>query len=270
MIGNIINSICGEIKSFMSPESTGLRSTQFKPNEVQLYTMPLILIELENPDEMYQLIGGNTRADWIFTIHAYNYDYNQELSDDSGYNGLAYDYIEQITNYLGKGIWNTQAMRDIEINYNFRLTLNDGIKASNINIHDGGVIPGFGARYETVAMNNATRSITEITENSANIQGITAYKDKLNYLEKVKDKVTNSAYNNLTTASIGDRYWITDLRVIKKVLSIDIITHKPVTSQAITLSLNDALFCESKVGLINIWNGTNLIEVSDEVNDVIV
>ena len=262
MIGEILDALCGELQElFVTTNTTVLRDTQVKQDNMALYSIPIIILRINNSPDQYQMIGGGTMCDWEFEIGAYFYDINSELSDDSGYSASAYDLIDTIRRHIALRKWKTTAMTTITTDYNFKLTLNGIPKAATIQQENGGILPGYAINYDSVAIDPDTNWTIELTATANVLQGIEYFDNtlapKIIWQGNVLAVKTAAQYAALTGQNIGNRYYISDTKKIAQVLTID-VHGTPSSSTLTTLALNMAFFNDGNIGYCYYFDGTNI------------
>ena len=265
MIGKIYNALAVELKSFVdnSNDYAGtevIRSTQAKQKDQVVSSINLIVVELENSHDVFQCIGGVSQVELNFKIHAFFYDENSALSDDSGYNEKAYKLVDDIRRYMAATNWATTEMQNCINDYGIKFTLNGQIKSSELAISGGGIIPGYSLNYESVALDTDTDQADEKTfANQLNEGTTTEQQIKYNWLSDINYFVADlTAYNALTTANIGDRVYISALNKIYTVLTIDNTTHFITSSSIYVMQTND-IFINKADGKCWTWSGTALV-----------
>lgn len=165
MLSQILDAMCLEIEALFSDTgNTVLRDTQFKPNEMPLYTIPCIVLSLTDSPEIKQMIGGATKANFGWHIKAYFYDVNSDLSVDDPFSTEAYDIIHTIYKHFSvkddSSEWLTPEFTKVCQDYGYKLTLNGMQKAETLKI-ESGVCPGFSIVYDSVGFDLGTSERTE-------------------------------------------------------------------------------------------------------------
>lgn len=141
MTGQIIEAICKELQSLFSETGvTVLRDTNFKPDDMPLYTMPFVVVSVANSNEFFQFSGGSISADWDININSFFYDFNANLGNDNGYSTEAYNILETLLEHFAMQNFTSVEMIAAVENYNLKLTLNGTIRDNEMQ-HNGGVIP---------------------------------------------------------------------------------------------------------------------------------
>lgn len=113
MIGKILHSILQEVKALQSDTGAQcLMKVNFKPSRLPDYTMPLVILDMEDGNESLQFPGGLSLLTWRFGFSSYNYEPDAYVDDNTPYStSLLYDPIDKIRrhfslNPLGKGVFN--------------------------------------------------------------------------------------------------------------------------------------------------------------------
>jgi hypothetical protein len=169
MIGEILEAFTGEMRALFDSQTsdilkgaTVLKDTQFKPEQMSVYTMPLIIISLTDSPDMQQLPGGATQAEWGWNIKAYFYDINSALTPDDSFSSEAWNIIDVIRKHFVFQRWITQDYKDLVVNYGYKITLNGTTKADSIQM-SGGVIPGFTINFDSIGIDTSTMFTTYST-----------------------------------------------------------------------------------------------------------
>lgn len=223
MTGIIIDAICNELQAlFADTGNTVLRDTNFKISDIPMYTMPCILVGIASTNEYYQCSGGATRGDWDMDIKAFFYDFNANLGNDDGYSTSDYDIVETINKHFAKQSYLSQKMIDAVNNYSLKMTINGTVRNDELE-YQGGVIPGYTITYNTVAIDQATNWVSELTTTSQTVTGSILFDDiphTVLFQKSVLAILTEAQYIALTHLHVGDRYYISDSNVIRNVLTI--------------------------------------------------
>jgi hypothetical protein len=106
MIGRILNAVLQETKQFMQ-ESAGqvLLKTNFKVSKLPDYTMPLVILGLNDAPDSFQYPGGLTQMGWTFSFNSYNYEPDGYVDDPTPYStSLLYDPIDTIRRHFSLGL----------------------------------------------------------------------------------------------------------------------------------------------------------------------
>lgn len=105
MINNILFALLNESKAFL--EGTGgqiMLRTNFKPSKLPDYTMPLVLLSLDNAEDSFQYPGGLTQMGWKIGFNSYNYEPDAFDDDPSEYStNLLYFPIDAIRQHFSLG-----------------------------------------------------------------------------------------------------------------------------------------------------------------------
>jgi hypothetical protein len=215
-----------------------------KPEEMTIFAVNLVTIGIEDSSDMHQCIGGSIIADFGFTFKAYFYDENSALESDQGINTDAYNIIDTITRHFAKEIWLTQEMKDVINDYCFRLVLNGAVKSTDMQKEGGGIIPGYAISYNTFSIDTDTSSTTVESFAHEKLEGVTFAgndgKTKYNWLPDVVKFVADlTAYNAITTATVGESYYVESEKSIYTVKTIDPDTSLITDSVIYALVLND-------------------------------
>ena len=271
MTGQIIEAICKELQAlFEETGTTVLRDTNFKPEDMPLYTMPCVVVEIASSNEFFQYSGGATSGDWDININSFFYDFNANLGNDSGYSTDAYNIIETLIEHFAMQTFLSAEMIAAVASYSLKLTLNGTIRDNELQ-HNGGVIPGYSITYNTVAVNTNTAWVESKTYTSQTSTGGVVYDFDLSsviWRQPVISRITNAAFLALTPVVIGQRYYITDLGVIKTVLTVAPITFKVATFTSETVILNWIFFSNAD-DLFMYWHdGTALNEIEVETETI--
>lgn len=159
MIGQIIEAMSKELQElFAETGCTVVRDTQFRIDQMPIYTVPVIILTVNNSPDEFQYCGGVSAVNLDWNIRAFFYDLNSMLDDDQGFSSDAYNIIDQIRKYIALGSWVTTEMQNLLINYGFKLTLNGSIKETFLQ-NEGGIIPGYSLTYNSVAIDTETDSV---------------------------------------------------------------------------------------------------------------
>jgi hypothetical protein len=126
MIKETVQGLIDECKAlFDDTGGTVLFHTQFKQDKIPGYTLPLIIIYIEDAPESGPFIGGVTRLDWNVVLRVYSLMPNPELDIDNGYSTSLLEIIDTVRRHFTKPkIYLTQSFQDIIENYNFLMELN--------------------------------------------------------------------------------------------------------------------------------------------------
>lgn len=108
MIGFILNAVIQEAKQFLLSEDVGaqlITRTNFKSGKVNIdKNIPLVLLDLNEAQDSYQLIGGLTMCGWKWSFNSYAYMPDAYNDDPSGYSAeLLYDPIDTIRRHFSLG-----------------------------------------------------------------------------------------------------------------------------------------------------------------------
>ena len=188
MTGEIFDCFCKEIQSLFTDGTSVIRDTQFNVEQMPMYTVPCVVISMNDSPDEYQYIGGATAADWDFSIRSYFYDLNGGLDNDSGYNQQAYSQLDTIRRHIASEQWVNNDMITMVETYGFKLALNGTIRQTQLQQDGGGLLPGYELNYNSVAIDTDTTNITDIlflTETN----NITVEDDKGNILEQTQQEV---------------------------------------------------------------------------------
>ena len=162
MTSNILNGLCQEFTAlFAGTGNTILRATEWKPEQMPVYILPCIVIELKSSPEMYQFCGGTTCANWQIGIKTYFNDYDSGLNDSTGDQTKNYEIIDTIVEHIASMQWLSDEMKGIVRNNGFKMTLNGAVQETSLAKDGGGMIPGFEINYDTIALDTNTN----LTEN---------------------------------------------------------------------------------------------------------
>jgi hypothetical protein len=161
MIQQLIDAVCGEVQEIFINDigTTVLRDTQFDESETPSHNLPLVIVGLGDSPDMQQLSGGVTQAEWNWVLRCYFIDSNADLSPDQAFSTGSYGIIETIVNHFNYKQWLTQAFRDVEQIYSFKINFEDVSKAPALQKNDGGMIPGYQVIYSSIALDARTSHI---------------------------------------------------------------------------------------------------------------
>ena len=158
MTSNIINALCQEMVAlFAGTGNTILRATQFKSDQMGIYILPCVVIELKSSPEMYQFCGGATCSNWQIGIKTYFNDYDSGLNDATGEQTKNYEIIDTIVEHIASMQWLSNEMKSISSTNGFKMTLNGTVQETSLAKDGGGMIPGFEINYDTIAIDTNTK-----------------------------------------------------------------------------------------------------------------
>ena len=167
MLGKIVNAILSECQAFLAanPMEEGtvgqiIFKTQFKPENIGSYAMPLIILDVLDGPETTQYLGGATRVDWIFAFNAYNYEPDQGADETAtGYSTSLLAFIDKVRRHFSFGVWLTPGFASILTEYGFRFTLSGVMKADPID--QDGLVMGWKIIMDSIAIDNDTNYMVE-------------------------------------------------------------------------------------------------------------
>lgn len=114
MINNILFALLKESRAFL--EGTGgqvMLKTDFKPAKLPDYTMPLVLLAVENAEDSFQYPGGLTQMGWRIGFNSYNYEPDAYDDDPSEYStNLLYFPIDAIRQHFSLGAFGNGVVYD--------------------------------------------------------------------------------------------------------------------------------------------------------------
>ena len=169
MLDEIVNAILAESLAYMAanPRPDGaigqvIFKTQFKPEKIGSYGMPLLILDVLDGPETTQYLGGVTRVDWIFAFNSYNYEPDQSADETaSGYSTSLLKFIDDIRTHFTFGVWLTSGFASILSKYGFRFTLSGVMKADAID--QDGLVMGWKIIMDSIAIDTSTDYIVEST-----------------------------------------------------------------------------------------------------------
>jgi len=176
MINKIINAVIKEAQAKLKGQGTLLFKTDYNPEKINSYAMPLVLIGMDDAPDAGQCIGGATIIDWRFDMNIYNYFINADTSEVSNVSIEAMEIIDDMRRHFSTLVeknsvntdrgWLTDEMGEAIQDYSFKFTLS-GIGAADP-IDNSGMIKGFKMIFDSIAIDVDTKSTytddeTEVT-----------------------------------------------------------------------------------------------------------
>jgi hypothetical protein len=245
MTGEIVEALGAELKKLF--EGTGtqiIRDSQFKLEDMPVYTAGLVILSLNNANDAQWAIGGATMADWGIGMKCFFYDDNSMLEDDQGATTQAYNIIDTIKNHFEKEDWLSAEMIAMVPLYGFKMMLTGIEKSTELQSQGGGIIPGYEISFDTWAIDTATSFVQPQSFAHEKLEGVTFSGDdgttKYNWLPDVVKFVADlTAYNAMTTATVGESYYVVSEKSIYTVKTIDTVTHLITASVIYALVLNN-------------------------------
>ena len=265
---DIIQGLCDELSSLFADTGTEvLRDTQYKLKDMPVNTLSLIIIGIGYSPDNSVNPGGAIKYDVEIIIESYFYDINSSLESDDGNSTQAYSLIDTIMQYMAKMNWQTESMKSAVANYSWKLTLNGTVKSTEMQVQGGGVIPGYAINYLSCAIDTSTTSTKDETFAHERIAGITTLNSNIDYewLENdITTILTNSDYNAMSTGTVGQYYFISDLLVIKKILTLNPLSHTPAKSETIIPNA-ETLFYNDNDNNVYLFDGDTVEIAEDEM-----
>lgn len=165
MIGEILNAVINECTTLLNDSTveggaiggTVLLETDFLKDDQRAYSMPLVLLDLEDAPESGQWCGGSTRMEWMFGLNSYAYEPDAFNADITDFSTNLLNVIDTIRRHFSLRNWLTTEMTDIEHNYGFRFTLSGLQKA--IALQRDGLIIGYRVGFDSIAIDDTTDSV---------------------------------------------------------------------------------------------------------------
>ena len=163
MIGEILNAVIQEAKLlFEGQGGTVLIKTDYKNSSLPSYSMPLLIVDLLDANELTHYINGVTRADWNFAFNSYNYMPDLYNDDNSEYSKNLLNVIDDVRRHFQTGDWKSPLMVAVLENYGFKFTIM-GINPADA-LEDQGLVMGYKIVFDSVAIDNQTNTILNSTQ----------------------------------------------------------------------------------------------------------
>lgn len=174
MIELISQAIIDEVNAYKTADTTGMYlgstvmiDTDFNIGKIPSYTLPLIILEIDDAPNSVQLVGGATQMEWnwYLTVYAFEPDPYVASSYGTGLMKIIDDLRQHFTgvNFLA------QSFIDIQDNFSFTFVLSGVTKAQEIE-KDNKIVIGRKIQFESVAFDNLTQPVTESTSELTTIE----------------------------------------------------------------------------------------------------
>lgn len=176
MIDKILDAVLNEAKLFLEQDGFGgqiLLRTDFKPSHIPDYTMPLVLLALEDATDSFLYPGGLTQMGWHFGFNSYAYEADGYVDDESSYStSLLRHPIDTIRQHfslgmLGKIGWLNPDMYKVYKDYQFQFTLQNVSAADQLD--QSGLVMGYKIGFGSTSLDFSTL----FTENCVRLDIIT-------------------------------------------------------------------------------------------------
>jgi hypothetical protein len=197
MTGEILQGIIDECKAlFEDTGGTVLFHTQFKPDKLPNYTMPLFIIHVNEAPDSGQMIGGVTRLDWQLAFKTYNYEPNAEVEEDSGYSTSLMDISDTVRQHFSQSNVLTESFLALSSDYNFLMEF-AGITEADPIVNNEMITKGYNVNFNCAGIDTDTGLIEMSLE-------------ELEEVYQVPDEPSltvnsiSSPYSAITTLSIDD------------------------------------------------------------------
>lgn len=175
MIGDILNAIMQECRALLGEKKgTVILKTDYKPAEKGSYNMPLLIVDLIDAPDAFQLIGGSTRMDWNIAMNSYAYMPDPTIDDTTGDARNLLNVIDEIRQHFSIKNWLntsiTPTMNDVLNNYCFKYTLS-GIQTADA-LDEDGLVMGYKIIFDSVGIDTTTSLSEDSTQVLNTVQQI--------------------------------------------------------------------------------------------------
>lgn len=165
MIPSIAQSIIDECKAFIQEDpdflgATVIFHTDFDFNNVPSYTMPLIIIEVNDAPESGQFIGGVQHIDWIINLNVYNFE-PSPTEDDSNFSTGLLIVMDKIRNHFLNEMPLAQSFIDMIDNYGFNYVLS-GIQEAPELEKDNVLLMGKRIGFDSIGIDTDTNQYIDV------------------------------------------------------------------------------------------------------------
>ena len=174
MIELISQAIIDEVNAYKAADTTGMYlgatvmiDTDFNIHNVPSYTLPLIILEIDDAPNSVQLVGGATQMEWNWYLTIYAFEPDPYAASSYG-TGLL-QIIDDLRQHFNGVNFLAQSFIDIQNNFSFTFVLNGVIKAQEIE-KDNKIVIGRKIQFESVAFDSKTQPVTDSTNALSTIQ----------------------------------------------------------------------------------------------------
>ena len=181
---------------------TVIFETNYKSEKLQTYTMPLLILALEDEIDSGPFLGGATKMDGSFSMNSYNYDPNSYGDDDSGQSEELSGIIDIIRQHFSvrqwiipsRGLDTTipMSMDDIQENYGFKFTLSGVHRARKLD--QDGLIIGYRIIFDFIAIDDTTDSVVssspEVLESVSQVGSTEVNEEPVGYVQAINIAIT--------------------------------------------------------------------------------
>lgn len=166
MTGEILQAVLDECRAVVTTKfgediGTLILKTDYRPENLPSYQMPVLLLDLMDGPESGQYVGGLTRMDWIFAMNSYNYEPNVNVDSDLGYATSLLNITDTVRRHFSFGVWLTAGMSAILDAYGFRFTLSGLLHADALEAD--GVVMGYKIVFESISFDQVTQDVAPST-----------------------------------------------------------------------------------------------------------
>lgn len=172
VLGPILRAVLNEALALATTDGgqftgTVILQTDYKSEKLLTYTMPLIIIALEDGLDMMQWLGGATKLDFAFGMNTYNFDPNSYQDDQTGDSEELITPLDIVRQHFSIRQWIVpsrglrtdipMAMADIEAKYGFRFTLEGMHRAKKLD--QDGLVLGYRLIFDSIGIDDSTDSV---------------------------------------------------------------------------------------------------------------
>jgi len=163
MTGEILQAVIDECKALLKDGvGTIILKTDYRSNQLETYTMPLLLLDMQEAPDSGQYIGGMSHLDWSWAMNSYNYEPGSYVDADQGYATSLLNIIDTIRRHFSFGVWLTLGMTAITNTYGFRITTLGGLVPAD-QLEGDGLIMGYKIMFESLGFDIETENVAPST-----------------------------------------------------------------------------------------------------------